>query len=60
MSWFYPDDYAKAHLDEHGSFANAERQKTINELFCAIMAEPMVRGALHLMIPPSSAREAEE
>jgi hypothetical protein len=60
MSWFYPDDYAKAHLDQHGAFTNPERQKNVNEIFCAITAEPMVRDTLHFMIPPSSAREAEE
>jgi hypothetical protein len=60
VSWFYPDEYAHAHLNQDGQFTNAERQETINALFCAIVAEPAVLNALHVLIPPSSARVTDD
>jgi hypothetical protein len=61
LGWFYPDEYARAHLDDDGNFSDPGRQTTINELFCAVIAHPpTVLNGLHVMIPPASAREANE
>jgi hypothetical protein len=59
ISWFYPDDYERAHLDQHGAFINPMRQTKVNELFCPIAAEPTVLEAIHFLIPPAAARAGE-
>jgi len=58
LSWFYPDDYARAHLNQNGEFVDPNRQTGVNALFCAVTAEPAVLNALHLLVPPSAARAA--
>lgn len=56
LSWFYPDEYRQRHLLEGGQFSDPGRQADVNEMVAAIVAEPHVLGAVHLLIPPYASR----